>query len=179
MNMSSKYGADTVRGYLMFIGPWDMGGPWDPSAIEGVSRFLYRVWSVVVDEPKATVVARPTAASCAIWSASCTRRSSRSPMTWRTSASTRPSPPDGVEQCTGHARRSRRWSDHADLGREHRRPAVDDGADLPAHQRRTVAPPRATGQHPSAKLAAWVTPPRRARTKSRSSSRSTARYATN
>ena len=49
-----KYGADTVRGYLMFIGPWEHGGPWDPSAIEGVSRFLYRVWSVVVDEPNAS-----------------------------------------------------------------------------------------------------------------------------
>ena len=48
-----KYGADTVRGYLMFIGPWEHGGPWDPSAIEGVSRFLYRVWSVVVDERSA------------------------------------------------------------------------------------------------------------------------------
>jgi leucyl-tRNA synthetase len=46
----SRYGADTVRGYLMFIGPWDLGGPWDPSAIEGVSRFLTRVWHVVVDE---------------------------------------------------------------------------------------------------------------------------------
>jgi leucyl-tRNA synthetase len=46
----SRYGADTVRGYLMFIGPWDMGGPWDPSAIEGVSRFLMRVWNVVLDE---------------------------------------------------------------------------------------------------------------------------------
>ncbi len=46
-----RYGADTVRGYLMFIGPWDHGGPWDPSAIEGVNRFLHRVWSVVVDEP--------------------------------------------------------------------------------------------------------------------------------
>ena len=46
----TQYGADTVRGYLMFIGPWDQGGPWDPSAIEGVSRFMYRVWSVGVDE---------------------------------------------------------------------------------------------------------------------------------
>ena len=42
----ARYGADTVRGYLMFIGPWDLGGPWDPSAIEGVSRFLHRVWTV-------------------------------------------------------------------------------------------------------------------------------------
>ncbi|MCX6045977.1 MAG: leucine--tRNA ligase [Chloroflexi bacterium] len=46
-----KYGADTVRGYLMFLGPWDMGGPWNPSAIEGISRFLQRVWNVMVDEP--------------------------------------------------------------------------------------------------------------------------------
>lgn len=58
----SKYGADTVRGYLMFIGPWDMGGPWDPSAIEGVSRFLYRVWTIVTEEPKAeNVAAAPSA----------------------------------------------------------------------------------------------------------------------
>ncbi|MBI3961002.1 MAG: leucine--tRNA ligase [Chloroflexi bacterium] len=49
----AKYGADTVRGYLMFIGPWDQGGPWDPSAIEGVSRFLHRVWTVITDEAKA------------------------------------------------------------------------------------------------------------------------------
>ncbi len=56
-----KYGADTVRGYLMFIGPWDQGGPWDPSAIEGVHRFLYRVWSVVTDEPKPErLAAEPT-----------------------------------------------------------------------------------------------------------------------
>jgi leucyl-tRNA synthetase len=47
-----KYGADTVRGYLMFIGPWDMGGPWDMNAIEGVHRFLHRAWGVVVDDPQ-------------------------------------------------------------------------------------------------------------------------------
>ena len=55
--MVGKYGADTVRGYLMFIGPWDQGGPWDPSAIEGVSRFMYRFWSVAVDEAKPELVA--------------------------------------------------------------------------------------------------------------------------
>lgn len=43
------YGADTVRGYLMFLGPWEQGGPWDPSAIEGVSRFLNRVWRLMVE----------------------------------------------------------------------------------------------------------------------------------
>jgi leucyl-tRNA synthetase len=46
-----------VRGYLMFIGPWDMGGPWDMNAIEGVNRFLHRVWGVVVDDPQ---MANPT-----------------------------------------------------------------------------------------------------------------------
>jgi leucyl-tRNA synthetase len=54
-----KYGADTVRGYLMFIGPWDLGGPWDPSAIEGVSRFLSRVWNTVLDKSKGSGEADP------------------------------------------------------------------------------------------------------------------------
>ncbi len=58
----TKYGADTVRGYLMFIGPWDQGGPWDPSAIEGVSRFLYRVWTMIADEASAeNLAATPSA----------------------------------------------------------------------------------------------------------------------
>jgi leucyl-tRNA synthetase len=44
-----RYGADTVRLFLMFMGPWDQGGPWNPSGIEGVHRFLRRVWTVVLD----------------------------------------------------------------------------------------------------------------------------------
>jgi leucyl-tRNA synthetase len=45
----ARYGADAVRAYLMFIGPWDAGGPWNFQGIEGVSRFLDRVWSVVIE----------------------------------------------------------------------------------------------------------------------------------
>jgi leucyl-tRNA synthetase len=45
----SKSGADTVRVYLMFIGPWDAGGPWNFSGIEGARRFLDRVWNVVLE----------------------------------------------------------------------------------------------------------------------------------
>jgi leucyl-tRNA synthetase len=45
-----RYGADVVRAYLMFIGPWDMGGPWSPQGIEGVTRFLDRVWNVVTED---------------------------------------------------------------------------------------------------------------------------------
>jgi leucyl-tRNA synthetase len=44
-----RYGADTVRLFLMFMGPWDQGGPWNPQGIEGVNRFLRRVWTVVLD----------------------------------------------------------------------------------------------------------------------------------
>jgi leucyl-tRNA synthetase len=44
--LTSRYGADTVRAFLMFIGPWDQGGPWNPSGIEGLHRFLARVWNV-------------------------------------------------------------------------------------------------------------------------------------
>jgi leucyl-tRNA synthetase len=44
-----RYGADTVRLFLMFMGPWDQGGPWDPKGIEGVHRFLRRVWTVTLD----------------------------------------------------------------------------------------------------------------------------------
>lgn len=35
-----KYGSDAVRLYLMFLGPWQDGGPWDPSRFEGTYRFL-------------------------------------------------------------------------------------------------------------------------------------------
>jgi leucyl-tRNA synthetase len=42
----TRYGSDALRSYLMFIGPWDQGGPWDGRGIEGVSRFLRRALSL-------------------------------------------------------------------------------------------------------------------------------------
>ena len=42
----ARYGADTVRLFLMFMGPWDQGGPWSPTGIGGVHRFLNRVWTL-------------------------------------------------------------------------------------------------------------------------------------
>ena len=44
-----RYGADTVRLFLMFMGPWDQGGPWSPTGIGGVARFLNRVWTLALD----------------------------------------------------------------------------------------------------------------------------------
>lgn len=48
-DLVERYGADTVRGYLMFGWRWDQGGPWDSQGIEGVIRFLHRVWDCVLE----------------------------------------------------------------------------------------------------------------------------------
>ena len=42
-----KYGADAVRMYLAFMGPYEQGGPWSPGGISGVYRFLNRIWNYV------------------------------------------------------------------------------------------------------------------------------------
>ena len=42
-----RYGSDALRCFLMFIGPWDQGGPWDSRGIEGIARFLRRAHSLV------------------------------------------------------------------------------------------------------------------------------------
>jgi leucyl-tRNA synthetase len=39
-------GADAVRCFLMFIGPWDHGGPWSGEGINGIARWLNRVWDI-------------------------------------------------------------------------------------------------------------------------------------
>ncbi len=44
-----RHGADTIRAYLMFIGPWELGGPWNSKGIEGVARFMNDVWNLAVD----------------------------------------------------------------------------------------------------------------------------------
>jgi len=45
----SELGADAVRAYLMFIGPWEQGGEWNDSGISGISRWLNRVWNLVLE----------------------------------------------------------------------------------------------------------------------------------
>ena len=43
-DLVARYGADTVRAYLIFFSRWQMGGPWSSTGIEGNSRWLRRVW---------------------------------------------------------------------------------------------------------------------------------------
>jgi leucyl-tRNA synthetase len=54
-----RYGADALRDFLMFIGPWDQGGPWDARGIEGVSRFLRRALSLTGDSDPSGAEADP------------------------------------------------------------------------------------------------------------------------
>ena len=44
-------GADSVRCFLMFLGPWDQGGPWSTSGINGAARWLNRVWELCQHDP--------------------------------------------------------------------------------------------------------------------------------
>ncbi|MBQ9180988.1 leucine--tRNA ligase [Candidatus Saccharibacteria bacterium] len=46
--INDGYGADTLRTYEMFIGPYDMDAAWDPRSVGGVYRFLNRCYNLVV-----------------------------------------------------------------------------------------------------------------------------------
>jgi leucyl-tRNA synthetase len=50
----AEYGADAFRLYEMFIGPLEMVKPWSTKGVEGVYRFLGRVWRLFVDEKSET-----------------------------------------------------------------------------------------------------------------------------
>ncbi|MCX7664816.1 MAG: class I tRNA ligase family protein [Gemmataceae bacterium] len=51
-----QYGADSLRLYEMFMGPLEAMKPWSDRNVEGVYRFLSRVWRLVVDEAAETPV---------------------------------------------------------------------------------------------------------------------------
>jgi leucyl-tRNA synthetase len=53
-----RYGADTLRSYVLFIGPSDQDADWTDKGVEGVHRFLSRLWRL-----KEEVVARTSSAS--------------------------------------------------------------------------------------------------------------------
>lgn len=45
-----KYGADTLRLYEMFLGPLEQSKPWDTNGIDGVHRFLKKIWNLCAPE---------------------------------------------------------------------------------------------------------------------------------
>jgi leucyl-tRNA synthetase len=46
----SRFGADSMRLYELFMGPLDVAKPWQTNGVAGVSRFLHRVWRMVMGE---------------------------------------------------------------------------------------------------------------------------------
>jgi leucyl-tRNA synthetase len=64
-----KYGADTFRMYEMFLGPVEQDKPWDTKGIEGVHRFLKKVWRLFVDEEKGNMLVSDAPPDRAEWKA--------------------------------------------------------------------------------------------------------------
>jgi leucyl-tRNA synthetase len=56
-----KYGADTFRMYEMFLGPIEQDKPWDTKGIEGVHRFLKKLWRLFFREEQGAVFTREQA----------------------------------------------------------------------------------------------------------------------
>ncbi|HNK30442.1 MAG TPA: hypothetical protein PKG65_16030, partial [Ferruginibacter sp.] len=54
-DLCNKYGADTFRMYEMFLGPVEASKPWDTKGIEGVHRFLRKLWRLFNDEVKGKI----------------------------------------------------------------------------------------------------------------------------
>lgn len=54
-DLVARYGADTFRMYEMFLGPVEQSKPWDTKGIEGVHRFLRKLWRLFFDETKGKV----------------------------------------------------------------------------------------------------------------------------
>ncbi|GAP71854.1 leucyl-tRNA synthetase [Candidatus Symbiothrix dinenymphae] len=50
-----KFGADTLRLYEMFLGPLEQSKPWDTNGIDGVSRFLRKLWNLFFEGDKFVV----------------------------------------------------------------------------------------------------------------------------
>ena len=62
-DLIDKYGADTLRLYEMFLGPIEQAKPWDTNGIEGVFRFIRKLWRLYHDQDNnlAVVETDPTA----------------------------------------------------------------------------------------------------------------------
>jgi leucyl-tRNA synthetase len=51
-----RFGADAVRAYLVFFARWEMGAPWSSTGIDGIIRWLRRLWLLVLEPAGASTV---------------------------------------------------------------------------------------------------------------------------
>ena len=45
----AQHGADALRLHLMYLGPWEQGGPWNSRGIAGMERFIRRAYGLVTE----------------------------------------------------------------------------------------------------------------------------------
>jgi leucyl-tRNA synthetase len=57
----ARYGADTARTYVCFMGPPERGGDWTDEGVEGVNRFLSRLWRLCEEVAERTEAGEPSA----------------------------------------------------------------------------------------------------------------------
>ncbi len=66
-----EYGADALRLYELFIGPLSVSAPWQTRGVEGVYRFLQRVWRLAIDEetgePSSKLTDAPADSDSELW----------------------------------------------------------------------------------------------------------------
>jgi len=60
-----KFGADTLRVYLMFMGPYDSTMPWNTKGLEGSFRFLSRIWRIYQSANQRTKISQKTSVTLA------------------------------------------------------------------------------------------------------------------
>ena len=46
----AQWGADAFRCQLMFVGPWDQGGPYNPTGMPGIVKWLHRLWGLATED---------------------------------------------------------------------------------------------------------------------------------
>jgi leucyl-tRNA synthetase len=63
LEVIAEYGADSVRLYELFMGPLEQVKPWQMDGLEGIYRFLGRVWRLVIDERTAEISEKVTDAA--------------------------------------------------------------------------------------------------------------------
>lgn len=66
-DLVEKYGADTFRMYEMFLGPVEQSKPWDTKGIEGVHRFLKKLWRLFYKEGSSAPSPSERAGGEAVW----------------------------------------------------------------------------------------------------------------
>ncbi|HSZ85547.1 MAG TPA: class I tRNA ligase family protein, partial [Puia sp.] len=66
-DLCERYGADTFRMYEMFLGPVEQSKPWDTKGIEGVYRFLKKLWRLFYDENAPLSARRGAGGEAQIW----------------------------------------------------------------------------------------------------------------